>query len=170
MLLKQRGVLSLLMENIFRKVNYKSVISKVKKEFKGKFSGVQAHIAGATIKKHVDSFNSYIALRNKKIDQEYDRSVNEPKKHGIGCLSNIIIPGQSITCSKKKLGKGYIELPLSRGYKKRLESGDCRPKINIPENIRDKKLIQVEIIPICNGKMFKANFTYQEEKDSWDFG
>ena len=152
----------------FRKVNYKSVISKVKKEFKDKFSGVQTQIAGATIKKHVDSFNSYIALRNKKIDQEYDRPVNEPKKHEIDCLSNIIIPGQSITCSKKKLGKGYIELPLSREYKKRLESGDCRPKINIPENIRDKKLIQVEIIPICNGKMFKANFTYQEEKDSWD--
>ena len=40
----------------FRKVNYWSVISKVKKEFKGKFSGVQAHIAGATIKKYVDSF------------------------------------------------------------------------------------------------------------------
>ena len=35
----------------FRKVNYKSVISKVIKEFKGKFSGVQAHIAGATINK-----------------------------------------------------------------------------------------------------------------------
>ena len=120
----------------FRKVNYKSVISKVKKEFKGKFSGVQAHIAGATIKKHVDSFNSYIALRNKKIDHEYDRPVNGPKKHEIDCLSNIIIPGQSITCSMKKLGKGYIELPLSREYKKRLESGDCRPKINIPENIR----------------------------------
>ena len=66
----------------FRKVNYKSVISKVKKEFKGKFSGVQAHIAGATIKNHAESFNSYIALRNKKIDQEYDRPVNEPKKHG----------------------------------------------------------------------------------------
>ena len=44
----------------FRKVNYKSVISKVKKEFKGKFSGVQAHIVGATIKKHVDSFIFYI--------------------------------------------------------------------------------------------------------------
>ena len=152
----------------YRKVNYKSVISKVKEEFKGKFSGVQAHIAGATIKKHVDSFNAYIALRNKRIDQEYNRPVNKPKKHDNTCLHNIIIPGQSITCSKKKLSEGYIELPLSREYKKELESSDCRPKIKIPENIRDKKLIQVEIIPIKNGKMFKANFTYQEKKDSWD--
>lgn len=152
----------------YRKLNYKSVISKVKKEFKDKYSGVQAHIAGATIKKHVDSFNAYIALRNKRIDQEYTRPVNKPRKHDNTCLHNIIIPGQSITCSKKKLSEGYIELPLSREYKKELESSDCRPKIKIPENIRDKKLIQVEIIPIKNGKMFKANFTYQEKKDSWD--
>ena len=57
---------------------------------------------------------------------------------------------------------------MSREYKKELESVDCRPKIRIPENIRDKKLVQVEIIPINNGRMFKANFTYQEEIDSWD--
>ena len=152
----------------FKKINYKSVISKVKEEFKDKYSGLQAHIAGATIKKHVDSFNSYIALRNKKIDQKYNRSLHKPKKHDNTRLSNIIIPGQSITCSKKKLSEGYIELPLSREYKKQLESKDCRPKIKIPENIRDKKFIQVEIIPIRNGMMFKANFTYEEPKDSWD--
>ena len=64
--------------------------------------------------------------------------------------------------------RDYIELPLSRKYKKELESKDCRPKIKIPENIRDKDLIQVEIIPINNGKVFKANFTYQEEIDPWD--
>ena len=40
-----------------------------------------------------------------------------------------------------------------------------RPRIKIPEDIRDKKIIQVEIIPIDNGKMFKANFTYQIEKE-----
>ena len=62
---------------------------------------------------------------------------------------------------------GYIELPLSREYKKKLESRDCRPRIKIPENLRDKKIIQVEIIPINNGKMFKANFTYQIEKEPW---
>ena len=65
--------------------------------------------------------------------------MNKPKKHDNTCLSNIIIPRQSITCSKKKLSEGYIELPLSREYKKTLESGDYRPRIKIPENIRDKK-------------------------------
>ena len=64
--------------------------------------------------------------------------------------------------------RDYIELPLSRKYKKELESPDCRPKIKIPENIRDKNLIQVEIIPINNGRIFKANFTYQEEIDPWN--
>ena len=83
-------------------------------------------------------------------------------------MHNIIIPKESITSSKKKLEKGYIELPLSREYKKKLESSDCRPRIVIPENIRYKKIIQVEIIPVCNGRMFKANFTYQIEKEPLD--
>ena len=152
----------------YKKINYQSVIGKVKKSFKTKFSIIQAHIAGACIKKHVDSFNGCVELKNKKMDQEYDRPVNLPHEHDDGCLHNIIIPKESITSSKKKLEKGYIELPLSREYKKKLESSDCRPRIDIPENIRDKKIIQVEIIPVCNGKMFKANFTYQIEKEPLD--
>ena len=56
-------------------------------------------------------------------------------------LHNIIIPKESITSSKKKLKEGFIELPLSREYKKLLKSKKCRPRIKIPENIRDKKII-----------------------------
>ena len=80
-------------------------------------------------------------------------------------LHNIIIPKESITSSKKKLAEGFIELPLSRKYKKELDDVKYRPRIKIPEDIRDKKIIQVEIIPIDNGRMFKANFTYQIEKE-----
>ena len=71
--------------------------------------------------------------------------MNEPKKHDDDCLHNIIILQGSITSSKKKLAEGYIELPLSREYKKGLESNECRPHIKIPENIHDKDIIQVEI-------------------------
>ena len=151
----------------YKKINFKSVIGNVKNEFKEKYSLVQAHIADRTIKKHVESFNAFVELKNKKIDKKYERKVNKPKKHDDDRLHNIIIPKESITSSKKKLEAGYIELPLSREYKKKLESRDCRPRIKIPENIRDKKIIQVEIIPINNGKMFKANFTYQIEKEPW---
>ena len=42
---------------------------------------IQAHLANAAIKKHVESFNGYVELKNKKIDGEYDRKVNPPKKH-----------------------------------------------------------------------------------------
>ena len=129
--------------------------------------GIQAHIANAAIKKHVDSFNGFVELMNKIIDQEYDRQVNSPQKHDDDCYHNLIIPKESITSSKKKLAEGYIELPLSREYKKELESADERPQIKIPENILDKKIIQVEIIPINNGEMFKANFTYEMEKEPW---
>ena len=155
-------------EKHYMKINFKQVIGNVKKEFGSIYSLIQAGVAGAAIKKHVDSFNGFVALKNKSIDGEYNLKVNSPQKHDVDRLHNIIIPKGSITSSKKKLSEGYIELPLSRKYKKELESPDCRPKIKIPENIRDKKLVQVEIIPVDNGKVFKANFTYQEDIDSWD--
>ena len=146
-------------------LNFISIISRFKKEYRTEYSYVQAGVADAAIKKHVDSFNGFVALKNKSIDGEYKLRVNPPKKHDDNRLHNIIIPEGSITSSKKKLEEGYIELPLSREYNKQLESKECRPRIKIPENVRDKKLIQVEIIPINNGQMFKANFTYEKEKE-----
>ena len=151
-------------EKHYKKINYKTIINKVKSKYDDVYSFIQAHLANAAIKKHVGSFNGYVALLNKKIDNEFDREVNSPKKHD-NRLHNIIIPKESITSSKKKLAEGFIELPLSRKYKKELDDVKYRPRIKIPEDIRDKKIIQVEIIPIDNGKMFKANFTYQIEKE-----
>ena len=152
----------------YNKINYKSVISGVKKMFEDEYSLIQAHMGNTAIKKHVESFNSYVELMNKKIDEKYNRPVHKPKKHDKQCLHNIIIPKPSITSSKKKLEKGFIELPFSCEYKKQLDSKDCRPRIKIPEDIRDKEIIQVEIIPINNGRMFKANFTYKLVKEPWD--
>ena len=152
----------------YEKTNYKSIISRVKTEFKKEYSITQSSISNAVIKKHVESFNSYIALTNKKIDGKYDRKVNKPKKHDTDRLHNKKIQKQSITSSKKKLEEGYIELPLSKAYKKTMKDKSCRPRIKIPEDIWDKKFIQVEIIPIDNGKMFKANFTYEMEIEPWD--
>ena len=147
----------------YREVNYFTVLDDVKEEYYDVYSGLQAHIANNVIRKHVDSLNSYVALSNKKIDGKYDKPVHRPKKHD-NRLQNLIIPRQSITSSKKKLAMGYIDLPLSRNYKKELDSLDCRPRIKIPQNIRDKDLVQVEIIPVNNGEYFKAHFTYRERK------
>ena len=73
----------------FKKINFKSIINNVKEEFKSEYSFIQAHLASAAIKKHVDSFNGYVELKNKKIDGEYDRKVNPPKKHDDNRLHNI---------------------------------------------------------------------------------
>ena len=101
----------------YRKIDYKSIIKKVKSEFSDVYSFVQAHLANAAIHKHADSFNGYIALLNKKIDNKFDLKLHSPKKHK-NRLHNIIIPKEFITSSKKKLNEGFIELPLSRKYKK----------------------------------------------------
>ena len=149
----------------YKKINFKSIISRVKKKYKSEYSNIQSSMSDAAIKKHVDSFNGFVELKNLKIDGKYKGKVNKPQKHDNYRLHNLIIQKGSITSSKKKLAEGYIELPLSREYKKELESKKCRPRIKIPENIRDKKIIQVEIIPIHNGRMFQANFTYEVEKE-----
>ena len=59
---------------------YKSIISEVKNKFKSIYVGIQAHIANAAIKKHVGSFNAFVELMNKIIDQEYDWQVNMSSK------------------------------------------------------------------------------------------
>ena len=59
----------------YKKINYQTVITKVKKSFKTKFSIIQAHIACTFIKKHVDSFNGCVELKNKKMDKNYDHPV-----------------------------------------------------------------------------------------------
>lgn len=81
----------------YKKINYKAIISEVKNKFNNTYVGIQAHIANAAIKKHVDSFNGFVELMNKIIDQEYDRQVNSPQKHDDDCYHNIIIPKESIT-------------------------------------------------------------------------
>ena len=55
----------------FKKINFKSIISNVKEEFKSEYSFIQAHLAIVAIKKHVDSFNGYVELKNKKIDYSH---------------------------------------------------------------------------------------------------
>ena len=56
-------------------------------EFESTYSFVQTGIANAAIKKHVDSFNAFIALKNKKVDGEYNRCLNEPQKHDDGVFT-----------------------------------------------------------------------------------
>ena len=90
------------------------------------------------IKKYVDSFNGFIALKNNQIDGKYNQEVSPSKKHDDNRLHKIIISKESITSSKKKLEACYIELPLKESIKKQLKSPDCRPRIKIPENIWDK--------------------------------
>ena len=83
----------------FKQLNFKSIITKVRTEFSKDYSFIQAHIANNVIKKHVESFNSYVALTNKSIDNEYKRPLNKPKTRD-NRLHNIIIPRESITSSK----------------------------------------------------------------------
>ena len=98
----------------YNDLNFIPIIGRFKKEYRTEYSYVQAGVADAAIKKHVDSFNGFVALKNKSIDDEYKLRVNPPKKHDDNRLHNIIIPEGSITSSKKKLEEGYIELPLNR--------------------------------------------------------
>lgn len=60
------------MENTMRKLIINQVIKEVKNEFREIYSLIQAHLANGAIKQHVESFNSFVVLKNKVIDKEYD--------------------------------------------------------------------------------------------------
>ena len=64
----------------YKKTNYISIIGEVKTKFNKEYSIIQTSISNATIKKHVESFNAFIALKNNKIDGKYERKVNKPLK------------------------------------------------------------------------------------------
>jgi len=64
----------------YKKINFKSIISRVKKEHKSEYSQIQSSMSDAAIKKHVDSFNGFVELKNLKIDGKYKGKVNKPKK------------------------------------------------------------------------------------------
>ena len=109
----------------FKKINFKSIISIVKKEFKSEYSCIQTVMVETAIKKYVDSFNGFIALKNNEIDGKYNQEVSPSKKHDDNRLHKIIISKESITSSKKKLEACYIELALKESIKKQLESSDA---------------------------------------------
>jgi len=54
------------LKNIIKKINYKTIINKVKSKYDDVYFFIQAHLANAAIKKHVGSFNGYVVLLNIK--------------------------------------------------------------------------------------------------------
>ena len=53
-------------EKHYKKINYKTIINKVKSKYDDVYFFIQAHLANAAIKKHVGSFNGYVVLLNIK--------------------------------------------------------------------------------------------------------
>jgi len=53
-------------EKLYKKINYKTNINKVKSKYDDVYSFIQANLANAAIKKHVDFFNGYVVLLNIK--------------------------------------------------------------------------------------------------------
>ena len=78
-----------------------------------------------------------VYFENKGIGGEYHLKVNSPRKREDDCL-HIIIPKGSITSSKKKLSEGYIELALSRKYKKEVES------LIVDQKLRFQKIYRIK--------------------------
>jgi len=54
------------MKNIIKKINYKTIINKVKSKYDDVYFFIRAYLVNAAVKMYVDSFNGYVVLLNIK--------------------------------------------------------------------------------------------------------
>ena len=65
-----------------------------------------------------------------------------------------------ITLTQVRVVKGKITIPVSSSL--RIEF-DCRPKLNVPKFIQDKRIRQIRIVPKHRGQYFEAHYIFDVE-------
>ena len=65
-----------------------------------------------------------------------------------------------ITLTQVRVIKGKITVPISSKLRSEF---DCRPKLNVPKFIQDKRIRQVRIVPKHRGRYFEAHYIFDVE-------
>ena len=65
-----------------------------------------------------------------------------------------------ITITQVRVIKGKITVPISSKLRSEF---DCRPKLNVPKFIQDKRIRQVRIVPKHRGRYFEAHYIFDVE-------
>lgn len=122
---------------------------------------LQSSISQQTLMIVDRNFKSFYVLSEKKTRGEYDQEVNIPHYLPKGGMFSLVLP-----FLPRMIKDGYFILPLSKQFKK--IHPDSSIKIKVPDKIADKKIKEIRIIPVYDGKYFKIQFVYEEKEKSLD--
>ena len=123
------------------------------------FKFLQAGIAQQTLKKVDLAMKSFFALLKLKLAGEYDKDVRLPHYRKKGGLFSLTLSTNAI-----HIKNGQLALPFSRTFKKVF----CPKKttLPVPANLLNKKIQEVRITSIYDGKFFKIDYVYEAEPES----
>ena len=65
-----------------------------------------------------------------------------------------------ITLTQVRVIKGKITIPVSSSLRSEF---DCRPKLNVPKFVQDKRIRQIRLVPKHNGNYFEAHYIFDAE-------
>lgn len=113
------------------------------------------------IMKIVDrAFQSFFALIQKARRGEYRfQDIKLPKYRDKGSLFNLVLQSNAIS-----IKNGFLTVPMSMAFKQ--IHGNEKIKIKVPERVPVKKIKEIRIIPISNGKKFKIQYVYEIEEEN----
>jgi len=121
---------------------------------------LQAGVSQQTMKIVDRAFQSFFALIEKARRGEYRfQDIKLPKYRDKGSLFNLVLQSNAIS-----IKNGFLTVPMSMAFKQIY--GNEKIKIKVPERVPAKKIKEIRIIPIVNGKKFKIQYVYEIEEEN----
>ena len=117
---------------------------------------LQAGVSQQILKVADKSFKSFFSLIKKAKDGEYNyKDIRLPHYQKKGGMYNLILSTNSIS-----INDGYFTIPVSREFHR--QHNDSEIKIRFPERLIGKRIKEVRILPMNNGKYFKIQYVYEQ--------
>lgn len=123
---------------------------------------LQAGVSQQILKVADRSFKSFFNLIKKAKSGEYRfKDIKMPHYREKGGMFNLILSTNAINVKD-----GFLTIPMSRGFSKR--HGHKQIKIPFPTRLKEKNIKEVRICPVYNGRYFKIQYCYLQEKEPQD--
>ena len=117
---------------------------------------LQVNVSQYVLKRVDYAFKSFFALRKLAAAGKYDPAkVRIPHYRQKGGLYSLSIPVEHGGCS---IIDGVLCFPMSRAFL--AAHNKHRIRISVPPQLADKRIKEVRIIPVANGRAFKIQYVY----------
>ena len=121
---------------------------------------LQAGVSQQTLKVADRSFKSFFSLIKKAKKGDYRfQDIKVPHYREKGGLFNLILSTNAIN-----IKNGFLIIPMSRCFS-RLHDGR-QIKIPFPARLEGKRIKEVRICPVYNGRYFKIQYCYLQEEET----